>query len=203
MRFALLAVAMLICLAFVAHTTPGKASETDNDAQVSLNDLPDFRHADYKAEPYIRAAATLQALGKDKAGATLLALAKDDQRGERIPILCRMLYTKKAGAEFRRPAIGAAVFLGKTTYSDWPLEPIELVDGVPFLITRGYFVCGHPEPATSYVRYCLQNCDWSCEQFKPKSNKEREKALEKLLASPKWKAQLTVGGKEFLTLQIK
>src|SRR5262245_10457955 len=106
--------------------------------QDTLKDLPDLEAGEFKVDPYTRTAASLQAMSKDKANAVLLQLAKNRDQDNQVIVLCRMLYTPKANGAFRRPLIGAAHFLGGTDYKDWPLEPIELVDGVPFLITRGY-----------------------------------------------------------------
>lgn len=171
--------------------------------QVSLDDLPDLEAATYRVDPYIRAAAALQEMGKDKAGETLSKLARGRKHDNQVIVLCRMLFTCKAKGEFRRPGIGAAHFLGGTDYSDWLLEPIELVDGVPFLITRGYDLAGYAEPAESYVKYCLRNGDWSSTRFKRKDDQEKQKALKKLLASPKWKARLEDTETAFLSSQIK
>ena len=177
--------------------------EKDESSEVSLKDLPDFQSDAFKVDPYLRAAAALQGMDKDKATETLLALAREEKDGKRVIVLCRMLFTSKAGGEFRRPALGAAAFLGGTTYADWPLEPIELVDGVPFLITRGYALEGVAELSEGYLRYCLQECAWRGERFQTKSEREKKKALEKLLTSPKWKSGLEAAEKEFLSAQIK
>jgi tetratricopeptide (TPR) repeat protein len=183
-----------------------KAAELDPSLQhVALKDLPDFQidPYHYKVDPYIAAAATIQAAGEDKAGKLLLALAKDQDDGEKVIVLCRMLFTAKPKAEFRRPFIGAAFFLGETKYADWPLEPIELVAGVPFLVTRGYALGGSPEHPERYLEYCIGNCAWQTAEFQPRSAAEKQKALEKLLASPKWKAGLNDEEKHFLASQIK
>src|SRR5882672_7824012 len=95
-------------------------------SEVTLKELPNFylEPSDYKVDPYTRAAASLQSLGKDKACAKLLALAKtrSEKRDEdpkwyedlKVVILCRMLFSAKAGGEFRGPMIGGPSFLGNT-----------------------------------------------------------------------------------------
>jgi hypothetical protein len=113
-----------------------------------------------------------------------------------------MLFMRRSSAEFRRPSIGAAQFLGDTDYSDWPLEPIEVVDGVPFLITRGYMILGLREPADSYLRYCMANSDWNCAHFREPSTKQKRDGLCKLLASTKWKRSLNTEEREFLSAQL-
>ena len=169
-------------------------------------ELPKLNFQDYKASPFIEAAVALQALGKDKACELLRANGKgrDHNANNGVIVLLRMLFVKKADGEFRRPRIGGAMFLAGTDYADWPLEPIELVDGVPFLISRGYIIGGGPgETGESYLDYCLKNCDWNDFEFKKPSEKELRAALVKLVSSPKWKTPLDGRAKDHFAAQIK
>jgi hypothetical protein len=167
------------------------------------SELPKLNLRAYKVAPFIEAAAALQSLGKEKACELLKAQGTKLETANGVMVLARMLFLKKPGGEFRRPKIGSPTFAGGTDYNGWPLEPIELVDGVPFLITRGYVLGGAPEPAEAYVRYCLANCDWNDFEFKKPSEKELQAALEKLLASPKWKEPLDERSRKFFAAQIK
>jgi RNA polymerase sigma factor (sigma-70 family) len=182
----------------------GKQPKKKKPAEDALNDLPGFANSNYKVDPYIHAAAFLQAMGKDKARARLTEVARDEKRRESVIVLCRMLFARKPGGEFRRPELGKATFLGNTNSADWPLEPIELVDGVPFLIVDGYkpsnrvdrppwqynepFDYRGAEQAEAYLKYCFDRCHWSDVVFKAQDEQAKENALKKLLASPKWKA---------------
>jgi hypothetical protein len=157
----------------------------------------------YRVDPYLRVAASLQSIGQERAERLLVSLARGEHQGDSVFFLCRMLYVPKEKAEFRRPMIGGAAFLGGTDYADWPLEPIALVDDIPFLITSGYALGGVAELPEDYVRYCIQNCEWNPVPFQPKSKREKKQALEKLLASRKWKRPLEPHEKEFLAEQIK
>jgi hypothetical protein len=167
-----------------------------------LTSLPEPRAERYKVDPYLQAAADIQAKPANVAADTLRAMARHDDSNRTI-VLCRILFTAKPGETFWRPAIGGAVFLGGTDYRDWPLEPIQLVDGVPFLISRGYILLGQTTSAESYVRYCLEHCDWNPIRYKPKSAAEKDAALAELLASPKWKTKLPAYDREFLSAQIR
>jgi hypothetical protein len=177
------------------------ACEPQNE--ISIKDLPSRSRPGYKVDPYIDIAINLQRMASDKATNLLLNLVKDDPEGEKLIILCRMLYTAKPKKTFRRPSLGGPRCLGQTSDDDWLLEPIEIVDGIPFLIVTGYTIAGAPEPAKMYITYCIHNCDWNVFQFKPKSLEEKQKALDKLITSPKWKAPLTEDEKKFLSSQIK
>ena len=112
-----------------------------------------------------------------------------------------MLFTAKPGKTFAGPPIGAANCIAATSDKDWPLDPIEIVDGVPFLVAGGYNLGGVRGKPTQYVEYCLNNCDWNPYQFKPKTPEEQRKALEKLLATPGLKG-IWPEAKEFLAAQI-
>jgi hypothetical protein len=144
-------------------------------------------------------------MGREAACQELLKAASQvptREQDEQIIILCRMLFTKRADSEFRRPMIGGAFFFGATDYSDWSLEPIEVVDGVPFKIVRGYVLGGFPEPASSYLNYCMTACDWNRTAFREATAKELQAALDKLLSSPKWKQPLDEYDRAFLSDQI-
>ena len=166
-------------------------------------DLPDWQMGRFKIAPYLHVAAELQAKGREAACQRLLEVAKTHQEENQVIVLCRMLFQKRGPADFRRPWIGAPSFFGGTDIKDWPLEPIEVIDGVPFLITRGYMLAGVPEPAESYLRMCMTECDWNLVPFAEPTPKRLKDALEKLTSSPKWKRPLDGNEKEFLSAQIQ
>lgn len=167
---------------------------------------------EYRVDPYLAVVARLRAAGKEKAAAVLRAAAKDPVVGDlQIITLCRMLFTAKPKGEFRRAMIGAPTNLDGSAYwlgggsdlKDWPLEPIEFVDQVPFFVVAGYVLGGLAETPGQYLDYCLKECDWGATEFKPRTAAEKAKALEALLASKKWKKPLTDYERKFLAEQIK
>jgi hypothetical protein len=169
----------------------------------SLTELPDWQIGVFRVDPYIRTASKLQALGKDRAINYLVQFAKTRACENQVIVLSRMLFMPKGQEEFRSAGIGAADFFGGTNNKDWPLAPITLIDDIPFLITFGYSLRGKRESAESYVKYCTEKCAWSKVEYKLKTEKEKQAALGKLLASPKWKIKLDDTEKQFLSLQIK
>jgi hypothetical protein len=146
------------------------------------------------------------------------AISDSNFNEERTAILCRMLFTARPGSTFNRPSLlGGPSFLGgappreapfsvekNLNFIDWPSEPIEIVDGVPFLVVTGYTYEGYwdPRSAESYVRYCVQNCDWSSFPFSLKPEPEMRQALRKLIDSPKWRRPLEAWEQQHLTEQI-
>jgi hypothetical protein len=131
MRYLLTGV--LVVVAAACRADEPAASEA---GIADLLKLPDLDA--YKVDPYLNAAQSLQALGKDKACVLLNELAakefaaKDGWPFLRSITLCRMLFRAKPKGAFRRAAIGEWYFVADTESKDWPLEPITIVDGIPF-----------------------------------------------------------------------
>ena len=143
-------------------------------------------------------------MGRERACERLMFIAKDDRDADReADILCRMVFAKRGTNQFREPWIGLPSYLAGTDNSSWPLEPIEIVDGVPFLITRNDLIHAELEPSDRYLNYCETNCDWNATRFFVKSKTELQDSLNKLLASSKWKRPLNEDERDFLTRQIR
>jgi hypothetical protein len=130
-------------------------------------------------------------------------MASQSQNNVDVFILCRMLFSERVGTNFRRPWLGESVFLGGTGYDDWPLEPIEIVDGIPFYVIRGYNLAGLAEAPDQYVHYCDTNCDWSEVVYTSKTQQQKRAALHKLFYSLKWKRPLNPDEQYFLSSQIE
>ncbi len=140
-------------------------------------------------------------------------LSIDDE--VKIYVLCRMLFVARPGSRFDPPFFGDPAFMGihgptrpltngfgSFDFPLWPLCPIEIVDGVPFLITQGYVREGFIDPieVEMYVKYCLKYCDWSPVQFSPKTGEQKTAAMEKLLASPNFRG---AHAREYLRAEIE
>jgi hypothetical protein len=211
---------ILVILAITLNRCAGQTAPVMHD--ISLSDLPAVQQGKYKVDPFIKAAEQLQAVGRTNASRQLLALARqttDSFSDQRVAVLCRMVFSRHAGSEFERPELGAPEFFGdppgasislnnsrdSSCFRTWPLEPIEMVDGVPFLVVRGYSVEAIVDPhyMESYVRYCITNCDWSSVHFTPKTAKQKNEALTKLLASRKWRQPLEAYERDYLREQIQ
>ena len=188
---------------------------------IVLANLPSIEDGKYRVDPYIRVAMQLQDVGQEAAVKKLTALGKaaaisDSTANEqRTAILCRMLFTARPTSTFKRAGfLGGPSFYGEsrsefafdtTSYTNWPSEPIELVDGIPFAVVNGYIYEGlwDPHAAESYVHYCATNCVWSSIHFTLKSEAQKRQALQKLIASPKWRRPLETWERQVLTDQIQ
>jgi hypothetical protein len=197
--------------------------------EITFTNLPSVQGINYRVDPYIKVAGQLQDIGQQAATQELLKLAKSVATAtnsfsvldneQRIAILCRMLFTNKPSSDFERPAfLGAPAFFNgdgeelrpdrfsvTKNYINWPSEPIEIVDGIPFAVVNGYSYEGtwNPHAAESYVHYCITNCVWSRYHFTLKSEAEKREAARKLIASPKWRHPLGGWGRQYLKEQIR
>jgi hypothetical protein len=167
-------------------------------------DISSIRKAQHKADDYIRAAVSLQAMGKEAACQALLDSAKTASRfDDRYIVLCRILFMQRGTNEFRPPFTMCSYLVGEA--ADWRLGPIELVDGVPFFLT-GF--CGGdggrlPDSGEAYLRYCMANCDWNTYTFHEVTAKQKGEALTKLFLSAQAKRPLNDFQKAFLSAQIE
>jgi hypothetical protein len=165
-----------------------------------LKDLPEVPDR-FKALPYVEAAIHLQKMPHEDRIKRLRVLAENDKE-MKVIVLCRMLFTAKKNGKFRAPAVGMPCCMGGSKPDDFPLVPIEIVDGIPFVVVRGYDIEGFPEPSVDYLKYCLDNCDWSSTRFVVPSQDAKTKSLDKLLASKTWK-RLSEDDRRFLISQVK
>jgi hypothetical protein len=214
--------AVLVSIIAVASLAGCEMHTVATGNEVALKELPPVEQGKYKADPYIKAAEQLQATGRTDASRQLVALAQlntDSFSDQRVAVLCRMVFTQRAGSSFDRPELGAPEFLGdpqgssislnnsrdSSCFRTWPLEPIEIGNSVPFLVVRGYMNEGIVDPhyMESYVRYCVANCDWSSVRFTTKTMEQKKDALTKLLASHKWRQSLEAYERDYLKAQIE
>lgn len=156
----------------------------------------------FRADPYILAAMELQSLGREKALVRLHAMAQRKELDAPVWYLCRMLFAARPGSQFKGRGIGNHLYPDNTMDADWPLEPIELVDGVPFLLPVALFFTGEWPPVDLYVKYCEASCDWSSYRFSLKSERQKRDALSKLLMSPRWKIALPEAALKEFEMQI-
>ena len=174
-----------------------QAEEIIEKLSDSIKALPTWQSkAAFRSAPYMKVAHLLQQLPIAKRKKVLNSWAKEYE--EQLFILCRMLFEKKD--DFRRPGLGGPMFVDGGKIADWPLEPITLVDRVPFVIVRGYVLGGRPESIKSYLQYCYDKCQWSERDYSQSDQDTLNAALGKLLADKK--DQLGEYSTEFLSMQV-
>ena len=170
-----------------ALAIPLLASTTAHAAEPALPDLPDLfglypSIEFYKVDPYIQMAVALQSLDRSAALDKLHAMAREPNARLRVIVLSRMLFAPRPGADLRPPRLPPVTFIGGTqTY--WPQEPIEVVDGVPFLIVIFFSAVMSPawDRDEEYLQYCETNGDWSSIHYSVKTTQQKREALATLL----------------------
>lgn len=199
MPFAIRAARVFACLSFcLPAPSPGQEKTAATSPEPSpLATLPMLNFfggkVNYRCDDYLAVAAKLQAMGKDQAvqqiadeleavgdGPTELLDGLPGYKTEYLYVLCRMLFVAREGVPFRRPGLG---YSGSDPIRD-PLEPIHIVDGVPFLTFQGRYhtIGGSVGSPNKYFYYCVTHCDWSSFRFTPKTMEQKTAALKKLVA---------------------
>jgi hypothetical protein len=148
-------------------------------------------------------AASLQEMGQARAVGLLKKWGNSGMYEDQVVILCRMLFEKKEGGDFRRPMLGGASFLGDTSCDQWPAEPIAIHKGIPILITREYVLQGEPESSTAYLEYCLMNCQWSACQYAEQDAEGLKKIMADFVKTNDWKRALSAEDESFLRRQAE
>jgi hypothetical protein len=173
--------------------------------QHSLLNLWQGKLKAFKCDTFIKAAADLQALGEDGAIKFLSSLAPTRLELVTETILCNMLFEPPPRSNSRGPRFTAAKYMGETNEAQWPLEPIELVDGVPFLVVKaGSWTGGLSEDAAALtVQWFVDNWRWRAMKYVSKTQAEKESALTKLKASMKWVRPLADDEWRFLADQVR
>jgi hypothetical protein len=189
---------VIIVTSILGFSAQGQSSQLDEYPRPGFGGVP------YVVDAFIQSAIVMQSVDYATALERLHSMAqrKDNSRNE-VFILCRMLFTQRGGAGFRGPGLGQDLFIGcDCTNYGWPLEPIELVDGVPFLISKGYLLAGIAESPEQYLDYCETNCSWSGFRYEIKTDQQEIEALNRLLYSLNLKKRLSESDVDFLKGQI-
>jgi hypothetical protein len=177
----------------------------------------------FRSESFLEVAAALQALPETQRVAQLRAWATtrspqgnnfhESEYELQVIVLCRMLFEPKPGQTFRRAALGSPTFVGEDSWfmnrtvaeieRAWPLEPITIVEGIPFSISHIALLAGAAERAESYLNYCIANLSWTSRRYAPATVEARQKALDQLLHQHPWSRPLNNGEIKSLTEQIE
>ncbi len=171
------------------------------NAHIDISSCPDLQS--FKPSPYLKIASELQSLKKDEAITLLREWSKNKEYDEQIIILCRMLFEPRKSSSFTRPGLGGPQFYGGTSFEDWPLEPITLVDDIPFDIVIGYILAGMAEPGSKYLEYCIKETQWTSRRYRDATDAQINSAFQKLLNSHIWKKRLSDWELDLLKKQIQ
>jgi hypothetical protein len=156
----------------------------------------------YNPAKILATANKLIFLGEDTAEASLLKYAEMpldphlggiENRDYYVVWLCLLVYDPKPHSSLPNPMLGDPdfpypAFNNPEKSVDWPRFPLDLNQGVPFLLVSGYTVGGFPEPGMWYVKRCRANGIFRTSFYPIPSHAEAEQALNDLIFSRKWNA---------------
>lgn len=179
-----------------------KGSHREQLKEISIQEVIDFdfesNRINYKIDAFLDIAEYLQSLSKEQAMGWLNKLGQEKKKKLSLFIICRMLFKAKTASEFREPYLGRAILIGSLDKKECPLSPIVIKEGIPLLITKGYFLAGQAEDPIQYLKYCINSCDWTDFRFKSVKKEEKERIVHTFINSFNRERSLTLKEINFL-----
>jgi hypothetical protein len=118
-----------------------------------LINAPSIIGAMYQCSEMAQVVNQLRRLGKDKSLATLHAYLAAGGEDDKVLVICRLLFSNPKGWD--PPVLGRCVpTINNGIAKYYPLFPIALSNGVPFLLIEGYELEGRGESATPCLKLC-------------------------------------------------
>lgn len=137
----------------------------------------------------IRAVNALQRLGKDKALKVMeqylasLSEHSDWTDGDIVFWIIRLLF-EPVELDGRIPYPAIAVYLDEDPAGNWPLNPIAVVDGIPFMVGHQIGMGGLPEQPQSHIEWARRHGVIRDEPLTPESDPVT--AADRLINSPRF-----------------
>jgi hypothetical protein len=166
----------------------------------------------FKSNPYLDVATYLQSIPESKAVNLLQSWANSARYDIQVIVLCRMLFEPIKNDIFRRPDLGAPLFVGRNSIEMNPsssiflkfnLVPICIIEGTPFCVVKGYERVGlPPETASQYLTYCLSKTHWNTFKYQRLSQSKLENAYNNLLTTYFIECSLSAYDLKFLRKQV-
>jgi hypothetical protein len=132
-------------------------------------------------------------LGPQAAKEHLISLDTPERPLNRLKIrtswICRLLYFPHGAANhLRGPFLGEVGLPYRSMpVCHWPLFPLALSNGVPFVLGDKYVLCGKAEPIEHYVNYCVEFGQFRTEPIPVPTRNIALDAADALVTSDRWK----------------
>ena len=164
---------LILCGAANAQDAKGVLRDGNADPKVdpilgSINQARYSSSHDYNPAKILMAVNALQPLGKEKALAALQSYMDsfdpdepyDDNATNHIFVILRLLFEPyEHGKRFPPPANFEWRVYGEELEQDWPLNPVEIVEGIPFKLFGGVMgYSGVPEHPSSHIEFARKHC---------------------------------------------
>jgi hypothetical protein len=125
----------------------------DGDEFAMLKKTPSIAGHTYQCGEMVQVVNHLRKRGKEKSLAALREYLLDGGDNDKVLVICRLLFVNPKGWEF--PILGAPVpEINEDASKTFPLFPVAISEGVPFLLVEGYTLNGKAEPATECLKLC-------------------------------------------------
>lgn len=138
------------------HDTPTPNGAKENDMMARLAQAATMPIEAYNPATVIEAVNALHPLGKDGALAEVERyLQQQDKSGQEMGLfwVLRVLFEVPSEPGFPPLRLGQPAIPPPSEPGKLPRFPIVLVQDVPVLVSRGYFLAGLPEPVEAHVAY--------------------------------------------------
>jgi hypothetical protein len=144
----------LVCLPLTSSGWSPAKQQVDKGDLAVLKTAPLIDGDTYECGQMIRVVNHLRRLGKDKSLATLREyLEKNDGEHPKVHVFCRLLFANPKG--WRPPGLGGPdPEVNAEVAKQFPLFPMAISNGVPFLVIRGYNLGGVQESAWKSLKLC-------------------------------------------------
>lgn len=150
-------VAILAMACEPVHAAAPKVRDSKGERVMMLLDQASTMHfEDYSPAYVIRAVNALQSLGKKKALERIDSyLENRDKNKDAYGLfwVLRVLFEVPAKQGFPLARLGKPTIASPAKPGTLPRFPIVMVKDIPFLVIRGYFLRGLPEPVETHVAY--------------------------------------------------
>lgn len=118
-----------------------------------LKKAPSITGRTYQCGEMVQVVNHLRQLGRDKSLAALRGYITGSVENEKVLVICRLLFVNPKGWE--PPGLGMPIpAVNEAVVKKFPLFPLGLSSGVPFLLTKGYELDGRAESAIACLKLC-------------------------------------------------
>jgi hypothetical protein len=129
-------------------------SQELNESSARLKKAPSILGDTYQCGEMVDLVNHLRRIGKNRSLASLRKYLASGGEDDKVLVICRLLFVNPKGWD--APVLGKPVpDISEDAAKKFPLFPIALSEGVPFLLVKGYSLKGQPESAAK----CLQRCE--------------------------------------------
>ena len=143
----------LVCVPFLIGSYFAREQRVDRDESAMLKTTPSIAGDTYQCSEMVQVANHLRKLGKDKSLAALRTYLTSGGDNDKVLVICRLLFVNPKG--WGAPILGQpSPSINQDTAKKFPLFPVALSDGVPFLLVEGYQLEGLPESANDCLKLC-------------------------------------------------